>query len=180
MASRLLREFPEASQEAALFVCHLILASKKGHLCVKINANGILPKVDDLWQNEETLPLTLKDSELLNGAILQGAKAIPTQLMTFLESESLEKWPDTPFCCYQNLIYLQRYWVLESIFIKHLKKYLKCSPEIGVENKLLDSSIKELCRQGVLLHEQAQAIVSGCLNGFSIITGGPGTGVQDL
>ena len=37
LAHRLLRNYPHARQEVALFLCHLLLAAKEGHLCVHVS-----------------------------------------------------------------------------------------------------------------------------------------------
>src|ERR1700730_10282170 len=53
LAHRLLRNYPDVKQEVALFLCHLALAAKEGHLCVHVTEEGLNPSVTQLWQKEE-------------------------------------------------------------------------------------------------------------------------------
>ena len=43
LTHRLLRSSPDAGQEVALFLCHLIIAAKSGHLCIRITEEGLHP-----------------------------------------------------------------------------------------------------------------------------------------
>lgn len=174
LAQRLLRDYPNATEDMAFFICHLILAAREGHLCIKIEDQHIEPDAGQLWQREGE-PLSLEELQVLNHLIYQGSTALPSSLIMDIKTD-LSEWPRMPLCRYQNLVYLQRHWVFESVFLKYFKKQKNGSLDLQPNLDGIDATIRGLCQQGVLLEEQAQAIRNGCIYPFSIITGGPGTG----
>ena len=120
LAKRLLRDSPDVKEEAAFFICHLILAAKEGHLCVKIEHTHIEPKASQIWQAEGE-PFSREEMEELEALIHRGANAIPSHLISDVVKES-DRWPSTPFCRYCQFIYLQRHWVFETIFLKQFRR----------------------------------------------------------
>ena len=175
LAHRLLRHYPDVGQEVALFLCHLALAAKEGHLCVHVTEEGLNPSVAQLWQNEEGHSLPADEVQVLTQLMMTGSEQVPEGIMTSLHKHS-ESLPHTPICQEGNDFYLQRYWIFESLFLKYLKRHLKISPTLTLDVKKVEETVAQLCQDQLLLEEQAQAIKQGCLNPLTLVTGGPGTG----
>ena len=49
IAQQLLGEPCAANEPAGSFICHLSLATRQGHLCIKIEEGSIFPPPEDLW-----------------------------------------------------------------------------------------------------------------------------------
>jgi exodeoxyribonuclease V alpha subunit len=175
LTHRLLRPYPEIGQEVALFICHLTLAAKEGHLCVRVSNEGINPSVTQLWKDQEGHSVTLEEARTLTQWMLEGAKGIPSSLITVLTKQDTAM-PRTPLCCEGNDFYLQRHWIFETLFLKSLKKHLKTQPTLALDGLKIKQTVEQLCQEKVLLQEQAQAIIQGCTHGLTLVTGGPGTG----
>lgn len=155
LTHRLLRDEPQASEESALFICHLILAARKGHLCIKTNDSSLSPSVAELWNDETEQPLPPEQAESLERLILEGSNCIPTSLQT------------VTICQHNRSFYLQRHWVLESLFLEGLSKQCRNEPFTKIDFKLDEKTLNK---------EQANAIEKACRSPISIISGGPGTG----
>lgn len=175
LTHRLLRQHINATQELAFCLCHLIIAAREGHLCIHIGEQQLLPSASQLWQ-EEGSTASREESEWINALIRQGIEQIPTDLITHLTSDQIYEGIDTPFCRYRTSIYLQRHWIFESLFLHHLKRHCISSPVFVLNTEKIETTLSDLCQQGHLLEEQAQAVRNACLHPFSLMTGGPGTG----
>jgi exodeoxyribonuclease V alpha subunit len=173
---RLLRPYGTVSPDVAIFICHLIMAAREGHLCVRVEPSGSIPGVPQIWGRDGKLALSFEETQGLSDAIIQGARNVPAGLMTELGVDSLDVRFHTPLCQMQNTFYLQRHWMHETIFLRNFIQHLKTSPVIAFDEKCILESIERLHRQGLILPEQGQAIEKACLNPLSIVTGGPGTG----
>lgn len=171
---RLLHSYSTAIEETAFFLCHLFLAAKKGHLCIIVNENQIIPDPSFIWLKEDSIPLSDEEVNSLREWILKGSKCIPSHLIHVCDftKESTEK----PLCKYQDHYYLQKHWLFESLFLKHIQLLATSNPRISFEKEVIINSVSALLKTGILLPEQAQAIERVCLYPISIITGGPGTG----
>jgi exodeoxyribonuclease V alpha subunit len=176
LVSKLLADYSEIEESAACLICHLVLAAKRGHLCIQIDYNRIIPSPRDLWQQEESLPLSIKEENLLIELILKGTKTIPEALIAEVNDYSTQNFPFTPLCRYKHLIYLQRHWVFESLFIHHFNRLKSVHPILQVNEEKIKNSASLLCEKGVLFKEQCEAVLNGCFHPVSLITGGPGTG----
>ncbi len=175
LTHRLLRKYPEASQEIALFFCHLILAAKEGHLCIQASEDSLNPSVMQLWQNEERQPLPSEEARILTQMMLEGLKQMPEGLVTVLDQNEASA-PSTPICREGNHFYLQRHWVYETLFLRNLKHHLQSVPHIVLNSDTVKQAVVQLNEDKIVLEEQAQAILQGCLNSLTLIAGGPGTG----
>ncbi len=175
LAHRLLRNYPAVKQEVALFLCHLALAAKEGHLCVHVTEEGLNPCVAQLWRNEEGHSVSAEEAQVLTQLMLEGAQQVPDGIMTTLKKHS-ESLPHTPICREGDDFYLQRYWIFETLFLKYLKRHLKTPTTLLLEAETIRKNVDQLCQDKILLEEQAQAIRQGCLNSLTLVTGGPGTG----
>lgn len=158
-------------ENAALFLCHLVMAAREGHLCVLINESALSPSVDQLWLCEGDQSLTAEEIELLTEKIVKGAQEVPASLITLVQTQA--SFPATSLCRFQNYYYLQKNWIYESVFLEHFQSHLEAVPSIQIDESRLK---EELELAGGLLKEQSAAILTGALSSFSIISGGPGTG----
>lgn len=175
LVHRLLRNHSNIGQEVALFLCHLALAAKEGHLCVHVTEERLTPSVIQLWQNEEGNSLPANEAQVLTELMLIGSQQVPEGIMTSLQKHS-ESIPNTAICREGNDFYLQRYWIFETLFLRHLKRHLKTPPILFLDDETIGKTLYQLCQNKILFSEQAQAIKQACLNPLTLVTGGPGTG----
>lgn len=175
LAHRLLRNYQNIGQEVALFLCHLALSAKEGHLCVQVFSDAIKPSVEQIWRDEEGHSLPLEEVHALTRFILKGPHYMPEGMMTKL-SKHVDHIPLVPICCEGNNFYLQKHWAFETLFLKSLKSHLQTPPTMTIDSEKINQTVQHLLHEKVLLQEQAQAIVKGCLNTLTLVTGGPGTG----
>ncbi|CUI17996.1 exodeoxyribonuclease V alpha chain [Candidatus Protochlamydia naegleriophila] len=175
LTHRLLRD-QLVGQEVALFICHLLIAAQEGHLCVRIENGHLFPAVYQLWSQEGDDHLSSEESQFLTDLILKGSKEVPLELMTVMQEGEDHEPPQTPLCVFQNSFYLQRHWIFETLFLKHLLRHLDGMPVLEVSREYLEKELTHLRKSGALLEEQAEAILTGCLSPLTLITGGPGTG----
>ena len=139
------------------------LLSKKiseGHICLHL---------DKLTDTDGELPEYC--SNMVTGS--EPLKAVPLVAHDGSEKE--------PFILYQNRLYLQRYFRYETVFLKRIYQFLE------TEKALLSERTAILKKQQQLILRlfdsdnehadwQLAAAITGVLNNFTIITGGPGTG----
>ncbi len=140
------------------------LLSKKGsegHICIHL---------DKIAAEKNNLPESYQKIEINNQALenipLVGANGNDKQ----------------PFVIYQNRLYLQRYFRYETDFLQRIRQFLV------KEKTQLPERIALLQQQQPLISKlftgnnnaptdwQLAAAITGVLNNFTIITGGPGTG----
>ncbi|MBA3721130.1 MAG: exodeoxyribonuclease V subunit alpha [Parachlamydiaceae bacterium] len=175
VTQKMLEKHPQINQNIALFVCHLILAAREGHLCIKIEGDELIPTVEQLWTSE-TSKMPAEDAINLTKLIIGGSKQIPSEIIKKLESNSLDDSFITPICQYHNCYYLQRHWVLETILLKQLITHSNTLPKINLDSIKIKNSIQQLIEKKLLLKEQGEAIENACMHPLTLITGGPGTG----
>lgn len=185
LAERLLRDYPDTDQSVAAFLCHLSIAIREGHLCIKVDEEGIYPEPCHTWleskeettdnksPHDNTVP-SLKDWQAINNFIIRGAALLPKGLVTEVTNSCAT--PATPICRFGSFFYFQRYWFYETLFLKHFQIIAQAVPALIPDQKLLQDQIHALLQQDQLLPEQAEAILSACRNSFTVICGGPGTG----
>jgi exodeoxyribonuclease V alpha subunit len=147
------------------FKPYAYLLSKKGsegHICLHLS------KISQEW---DTLPEAYKKIDTANN------------ILPSLPIVGSEKDDKQPFILYQDRLYLQRYFRYESNFLKKIKLFLEA------EKAVLNERITLLQQQGDFIKTlfrntssqsipdwQLAAAISGVLNNFTVITGGPGTG----
>lgn len=154
-------------ENAALFLCHLVMAAREGHLCALISEDDLSPSVDQLWPCEGDESLTIEEIELLTKKIVKGAQEVPPALITLVQTQT--SFPATSLCRFQNYYYLQKNWIYESVFLEHFKSHLEASPSIQPDESSLKEELAQLENSGALLKEQSTAILKGALSPFSII-----------
>lgn len=144
------------------------LLSKKlaeGHICVPLDEIG--PSFDDD-------PFFAGTTEVAARAVLNDEPLVTTL------GKSVQ-----PFVLHNDKLYLQRYFHYESLILERILQFI--SSEAGQLNERLEAL--DAHRADILalpgfvsvpaagqLPWQSAAVISGALNNFTIITGGPGTG----
>lgn len=160
----------EIDENVAGVICHLTKSAREGHLCVKFNEGKLTPSPKEIWLrdcSEEPSEELVHFVQELEHAF----EVIPEEFISDVELDTVG-YPDQPICRFGQSLYLQKYWVFETHFIKHLQLLLKGTPEyiIGeslVMDKLSHSSLNQ---------KQTEAVFLAFRNQLSIICGGPGTG----
>ncbi|MGO4289268.1 exodeoxyribonuclease V subunit alpha [Chitinophaga sp. RAB17] len=145
------------------------LLSKKGsegHICLHL---------DKIKEEQENLPESYQKIETSN-SILETIPVVGTH--------GNDK---QPFVIYQNRLYLQRYFRYETEFLQRIKQFLVTEQALLAERMALLKSqqplISKLFNTATTINDdndpadwQLAAAITGVLNNFTIITGGPGTG----
>lgn len=168
LAQHFLRGIANADESHAVLIAYLSLAVREGHLCIRIDEEGISPAPDQLCQGD--------DAESLCKLIVKGASSLSEELLTDVSNTPLSVCPVTPICKFHNLFYFQRYWRHESAIIDNYCAIAAAIPEIQLDRISIENSLEALLQKGKLLPEQADAIRLVCSGTVSFIVGGPGTG----
>jgi len=144
----------------------------------KLSEGNICVPIDDAEAE-------LAESSFYNAAIVATAKnKLVTEPLV-----SRADGPTQPFVLHNNRLYLRRYFAYETQILEKLKAFIAAERDKeeerkkGVENiasfisGLFDGRQDELSANGEEnVDWQLVAAISGVLNNFTIITGGPGTG----
>lgn len=169
-ANMLFKNHVDVDEKVVGIICHLTKSAREGHLCIKVDAGKFTPSPEEIWLRDCSEE---PSEDLVN--FIQGLENvfenIPSEFVSVVESDSTS-YPDQPICRLNQYLYLQKNWVFETHFLKHLRLLLTGSPEYRVdentiEGKLSDSSLNQRQKEAVLLAFRHQ---------LSIICGGPGTG----
>jgi len=144
------------------------LLSKKGsegHICIHLNK--IKEELDNLPESYQKIEIS---NSILETIPLVGLHGNDRQ----------------PFVVYQDRLYLQRYFRYETNFLAGIKRFLATEAALLPERMALLQSqqplISKLFNSTVAIDGndpadwQLAAAITGVLNNFTIITGGPGTG----
>lgn len=178
MANRFLGQKSITDEAVACFFCHMSLAARKGHLCIKIKDGNIIPSPEEIWVTDEPGHVQENFSqsfEELKACIMKGSAEIPPSLISY--ADHFQNPFFTPIIKYQNAFYLQRYWHLETIFLTEFKKrIMERHPIKAIDAAVIENRVKQLIEEGKLLKEQAEAVWNASQKAFTLITGGPGTG----
>lgn len=164
-------------EKIAALICHLSMASRYGHVCVKIEEACIQPHPAEIWVAEEALEssevVSLMDYERLYAFILEGTKGLSSSLLCEVEKSAY----GAPIYKHKNNFYLHKYWHLETTLLKGFVEHFKDSHlHFPVNTQVIDKKVDELVLQNKLLPEQALAILQVVKSSLTLITGGPGTG----
>lgn len=140
------------------------LLSKKiseGHICLHL---------DDLQGQAEELPAYCAN-------MVPGTAPLETVALVAKDGKD-----DQPFVLFRDRLYLQRYFRYETTFLRRIYQFLE------TEKVLEEERLKQLEEHADLIKAQfpsasntapdwqLAAAITGVLNNFTIITGGPGTG----
>lgn len=167
-----------ADESFAALICHLSMASRSGHVCVKIDKDTIIPAVNDIWlegTSEHSQDIFLADFQYLTQLILKGIKKAPPTLIG--DVNTTKELTQAPILKNHHSYYLQRYWHLETALLRNMERFLLENREtFFIDQKIVDSKISLLLNEKKLLKEQARAISMAFQSPLTLITGGPGTG----
>ncbi|MDP1879618.1 MAG: exodeoxyribonuclease V subunit alpha [Parachlamydiaceae bacterium] len=181
LVHHLLEKHPDVDETVAFFICHLILSAREGHLCINIDGNVITPSIFQIWshQDQDFNPSIDHDEELfLTNMILEGEQQVPANMMMNFDDKDggLDSYQNIPLCKNGHNWYLQKNWIYETLFLHNFKSHLTKKPTLTLDVNDIQKTLNSLCQNEVLLEEQAKAILEGCVNSFTLIAGGPGTG----
>ncbi len=169
-----MQPFPDIPEAAACFISHLSLASRQGHLCLRIDEGKVKPRPSEIWRTPEDMSWNEDTLQYLEALILEGSKLLPVVLITNMELN--QDTPSTPLYQQGNRYYLQKFWVYETLFIDLFKTFQQAKPSLSVEMSAVHGNIKQLEQEKKLLPEQAEAVIKACKNCLTLVCGGPGTG----
>lgn len=180
LANLLLNRAPDVRKEVFLFLCHLSMATRKGHLCVIVGNSTLLPPPEELWQQafDEDVDLTFnqlkkEEIEAIRSYISLGALYLPEFLVSDAEQDNNHK---TPICRFKDHYYFQRFWIKETALLRHIHFLLNTPTSLKVDEKKVSVEIEALLKAKKILFEQSQAILRACQESVTILCGGPGTG----
>jgi len=139
------------------------LLSKKiseGHICLHL---------DKLTDADTELPAYC-------GNMVTGSEPLKSVPLVAQNGDDKE-----PFVLYQNRLYLQRYFRYETIFLNRIHQFLETekaqlNDRIAILKKKQELVLSLFDSNGDTADWQMAAAITGVLNNFTIITGGPGTG----
>ncbi|MEI8366130.1 MAG: exodeoxyribonuclease V subunit alpha [Parachlamydiaceae bacterium] len=153
-----------ADECLAALLCFLSIAARQGHLCIIIEGKNIIPSPEDVFSLENSVEaLPKEDIAAFHLMILEAA----------VQDSVNEGLHHLPIKKEGNHYYLQRFWHLETFFLKQLSFLLSHNqPRIAVDTGQAALFIETL----KLLPEQQSAVLQACRGGITLITGGPGTG----
>lgn len=152
LAGHILQNPSSENLEEACALCHLSLAVRAGHLCVKGESGVLEPSSEIFWK---------EFSQEMTPFIVRGLKK--------LSQDVVNPYVKT----FENALYFQRYLEFESecaaLFQAHMERF----PTVILNAKLFE---KYLSDHSALLAEQKEAIRHVLNQTLAFITGGPGTG----
>ena len=140
------------------------LLSKKiseGHICLHL---------DDLQGQSEELPAYC--ANMVPGTA-------PLETVTLVAKDGKD---DQPFVLFQDRLYLQRYFRYETTFLRRIYRFLETEKVLEEERLAQLEEHADLIKAqfpsagNTAADWQLAAAITGVLNNFTIITGGPGTG----
>lgn len=160
-AETLLKDFPGQIQREALFLCAYLLAiARQGHFCLQIlSAEKIYPSPSWMSADEEIC-------KEIEQKVCSGISYLIADLCQEVTEESA--LPLTPLCRFQDLLYFQKNWLLETKFLFHLQRLLQATPQNPLLNPRIENSL--------LNEEQRQAINLALNSSICFLSGGPGSG----
>ncbi len=181
LAEHLLSGHPQSCEEAAAFICHLSIATRQGHLCVRVNAQNASPDPCALWMeacdnrsiNEEID--CRRELQALPALITQGSCLLPEILAAEMNGTDFTS-PSTPICRFGDLYYFQRNWAHETLIVQQLTSKFNQPPAIALDMAIVQQNLSALEQARRLQPEQANAILQACRESLTIICGGPGVG----
>lgn len=169
-ALMLLKDLDPIDEMVAGLICHLIKASREGHLCVTYENGALFPPPDQLWLRDcEEAPA--EELVKLTSNVGDAFEKIPSQILSVVEN-GMRDYPNQPICRHQNSLYLQKNWVFETHIIRHFELLIKQKPSFEVDVE----KIQILLNQYSLNEKQRKAVELSFQNSLTLISGGPGTG----
>ncbi|MCX6989927.1 MAG: exodeoxyribonuclease V subunit alpha [Chlamydiae bacterium] len=153
----LLKDYKNASENAAAFLFKLVSAARQGHLCLKIQENKILPSSSELVENAEF-------ARTLDAMADLGVGELPMALIHLPGSDNS---PLRPIRQEGPYFYLQKNAFFEERFVFHL---------LRISSYSLEDPKGPISCSDRLNKEQIKGVETALTCSLSLITGGPGTG----
>lgn len=172
LADFLLKKF-DAPLESKPLLWHLSQASRAGHLCIKVDEQGVFPKPENVW--EVNHPISAEEWHEIEQFIQESVHCLSLPLVAETSCETPENLT-APICRFNNLFYFQKYWLYESFCLEKISGFSTEKPTLQLNSESVLSSLKSLNAQNNLMEEQAQAIAQLENQTLTLISGGPGTG----
>lgn len=150
--------------ELALALC--IRALRQGSVCIDVRSPGGMLAVESEWLDPAALPWPSEP-----GAIEAALQRSP------MVNQGPEAAGRAPLRLVDRRLYLERYWVYERSVAGEVSDRLEVRPE--VDEARLAASLKRLFPGAGPTRtddEQCLAAAAAVLRGYTVITGGPGTG----
>jgi len=166
-AEKSLRSSSCHDEEIGAFLCYVLMCSRSGHLCIKINGDQLHPNPHDFLARLRTAPqndaevITNEDVQRLSSLVIEGSRKAPTEILSEESSSILFRW--------KNCIYLWKNWSDESEVLQQINRHMTAKPILHVNFELVND-------RGALLPEQMTVIEHACRHSLTLVTGGPGTG----
>lgn len=161
--------------DVTFLLLHLSQATRAGHLCIKIEEESIFPQPEKVWEMQNSAVLSAQEWQQIKHYIKSESQQLPPSLSTSLHEEKASL-PSTPLCRFQQFIYFQKHWVLESSCLHQLDLLLNQKPAMPLDPETIQSSVNELVSLNKLLPEQARVMQLLEKQSLTLIAGGPGTG----
>lgn len=160
-AQTLLKDASSEVQNESLFLyAYLFSVARQGHFCLEIFPDGKI----------HPSPSWMIDEEGIGKEIEQKVSAGIAHLSSSFCQEVTEDSPAplTPLCRFQNRLYLQKNWLLETKFLFHLQRLLKSSPQFCLKDPKIENTL--------LNQEQRKAVALALSSSICFLSGGPGSG----
>lgn len=175
LAELLLASYEE-NEDAAAFVCYLSSAARNGHLCVCLDNEMADPDPYALLAANASAAISAETAEKFRRMVLNGLKALPVDLCEIVDPLAENDYPVRPICQFGKRVYLQRFWVYETQFLKTFRRLLEAPLSLQIDSEALYEKVGQMVFQNRLMPEQAAAILRASQQALTLICGGPGTG----
>jgi exodeoxyribonuclease V alpha subunit len=180
LAESLLRPYLEVDESAAALLCYLSMVSRNGHMCIRLDDTGMHPdpaeSFSERWNrcDEDLLPIQPEELAMFSQLLSAGLSKLPPELIC--EDPRIGTLPSRPLCKTgknEMYLYFQKSWMHETRCLEAYRHLLLTPPSPSLDPQMVDRILE--C-ENKLLPEQKLAIRQACTRGFTMISGGPGTG----
>ncbi|MBM3208142.1 MAG: exodeoxyribonuclease V subunit alpha [Chlamydiae bacterium] len=154
LAQLILKNHPNASEEVAAFFLKLSLASRNGHLCLKMQDGTLVPKCSELIENKA---VALKLDQLADLGLI------------FIPDGIIGGSTDIiyPVISYADSFYFNKNFFFETRFIEQIQRIKNLAQPSEVCIDSLSTKLNQ---------KQKNAVIFALKNNVLLISGGPGTG----
>ena len=149
-----------SAPEAFQLITYLSAALRQGHSSITVG-NKLIPSPSELKEEEETL--SAEEENQLHKQLQKGVELLRVKNISAIVIEN-------------DRISFELYATLKTRFQELYLKHRETPPCLAVDPVRLKQQVDQLCQEGTITEEQCVAIVQGCLQSFTTISGGPGTG----
>jgi exodeoxyribonuclease V alpha subunit len=171
--AQLLADYLDVSLQSDEFLslCFLSRFSKEGHLCVVVEDNHLSPNPLDIYPKEFFEEEKVSQKEIVS-SIHKGFLSLKKLVAEFSFQEG--EYPQDPLGSDGKAIYLQKWWLFETLCSYHLQRLTSYSSfDKPISSEKLNNFLTE---NNSLLELQKKAVIASLNFPVTIICGGPGTG----